>query len=190
MRSVVYGMMVSLDGYIEGPNQDLSWANVDEELHQFFNDLDREAGGFLYGRRTYEVMAGFWPTADADPSALPYIVDYARIWRSVPKIVFSKTLDKVEWNSRLVKENPAEEVIRLKQQPGKDLFVGGAGLAASLMQHDLIDRFQIYVQPVIIGRGTPMFSPFDQILKLRLLESRTFGSGVVYLHYERTDRPA
>ena len=132
MRKVVYSMGVSLDGFIEGPNRELDWSTPDEELHTFWNDQTREIGTSLYGRRMYELMAGFWPTADADPSAPSYVAEFARIWRDLPKVVFSTTLEKVDWNSRLVRDDVAEEVMKLKAQPGKDLSIGGSDLAAIL----------------------------------------------------------
>ena len=115
MRKVIYSMGVSLDGYVEGPNRELGWSTPDEELHRFWNDRARETGTFLYGRRLYELMADFWPTADTDPSAPDYVVEFARIWRDMPKVVFSRTLEKVDWNSTLVRGNVAEEVANLKE---------------------------------------------------------------------------
>lgn len=183
MRQVIYSLMVSLDGFIEGPNHDLTWAMPDEELHVFVNDQERAIGAHLYGRRTYELMAGFWPTADADPTQPEPIADYARIWRAMPKIVFSKKLDRVEWNARLGGDI-ATEVARLKAQPGKDVAVAGADLAASFMRLGLIDEYRLFVHPVVLGAGTPMFPPLDERLNLRLIDTRAFGSGVVYLAYQ------
>jgi dihydrofolate reductase len=185
MRKVTYGMSVSLDGYIEAPEGDLSWSFPDEELHQHFNDREAMIDTYLYGRRLYENMAAFWPTADENPSAPQVEIEYARIWKSKPKIVFSKTLDHVGWNSRLVRGNIAEEVNQLKAQPDKDMSVGGAGLASSFMQLDLIDEYWLYVHPVILGGGKPMFGPLDEEIDLQLVETRTFGSGVMLLRYRR-----
>ena len=103
MSNVIYSMMVSLDGFIEGPNREIDWVIIDEELHRFANDQAREVDIFLYGRRLYEVMVDYWPTADTNRSSPEYEVEFARIWKDKPKIVFSSTLDKVEWNSRLVR---------------------------------------------------------------------------------------
>ncbi|HEY5034960.1 MAG TPA: dihydrofolate reductase family protein [Candidatus Dormibacteraeota bacterium] len=193
MRKVIYSMMTSLDGFIERtppadarPNDPtlLDWVIIDEELHSFANAEAREAGAFLYGRRLYENMAAFWPTAEALPDMPGYVFDFARIWKSKPKIVFSRTLDKVEWNSRLVKEDVAEEVERLKQEPGGYLTVGGANLASTLIDLGLIDEIRLIVHPVVIGSGTPFFPPVPNTMNLRLLETITFGSGVVYLRYD------
>lgn len=188
MRKVIFSTSVSLDGFIEGPNRDLDWAIVDEELHRHFNDQARAKSAFMYGRRTYEVMVDYWPTADTDPTMPDYMVEFARIWKSMPKIVFSKTLEQVEKSHRLVRENVVEEVTKLKEQPGKDLALGGADIASTLMRHGLIDEYQIYVQPIVLGSGTPLFKSLDAPLDLRLVETRTFGSGVVLLHYAQADK--
>lgn len=184
MRKVIYSMMVSLDGYIEGPYRELDWHIVDRELHTFINDQQSAIGAYIYGRGMYENMTAFWPTADQDPEAPDYVLEWARIWKAMPKIVFSTTLEEVGWNSRLVRGNVAEEIAKLKAQPGKDLALGGANLAATFMQLGLIDEYQLFVQPVILGNGAPVFRPLDKPLNLRLLETRTFASGVVYLRYQ------
>lgn len=185
MGKVIYSMMVSLDGFVEGPNKEIDWVMIDEELHTFANDEAREMGAFLYGRRLYEVMASYWPTADADPSIPDYMVEFARIWKEKPKIVFSRTLDKVEWNSRLVRGDVAAEVAKLKEQPDMDLSVGGATLASTFIQLGLVDEYRLLVHPVVLGRGTPYFPAVDHPIALRLLETRRFGSGVVYLRLAR-----
>jgi dihydrofolate reductase len=132
-------------------------------------------------------MAAYWPTADADPSAPAYVVDFARIWRDMPKVVFSTTLGRVDWNSRLVRDNIAEEITRLKAQPGKDMDVGGPTIAATFMRLGLIDEYRPFVHPVVLGSGTPFFPTLDRPANLRLAETRTFGSGVVYLRYQRAN---
>lgn len=132
MRKVIYSLLVSLDGFVETLDRKIDWVIVDEELHTFFNNQTREMGAFLRGRRMYELMAEYWPTADLKPSNPAYEIDFARIWKTTPKIVFSKTLDKVEWNSHLVRDNAVEEIKKLKAQPGKDLDVGGSTLGSDL----------------------------------------------------------
>lgn len=183
MSRVVYSMSVSLDGFVETPDRSLDWVKVDEELHRFFNEEARATGTFLLGRRMYELMADYWPTADANPSTPDYMVDFARIWKEKPKVVFSTTLERVEWNSRLVRGGVVEEIVRLKRRPGDDMSVGGPTLASTLIRHDLIDEYRLYVQPVVLGAGTRFFPPLDHPISLRLLETKTFGSGVVYLRY-------
>ena len=187
VRKVIYSMSVSLDGFIETPNRELDWVIVDEELHTFFNDEAREMGAFLYGRRMYEIMVDYWPTADTKPSSLAYEIEFARIWKNMPKIVFSKTLDKVEWNSRLVKDNIAEEIAQLKAQPGKDLSLGGPTIASTFMQLGLIDEVRLYIHPIILGGGKPMFQTLHDRINLQLVETHTFGSSVVLLRYRVED---
>jgi dihydrofolate reductase len=183
MGKLIYLMNVSLDGYVETPDHSLDWANVDEELHTWFNEQERATDASLYGRRLYEVMAAHWPTAESDPSATDYTVDFARIWNAKPKIVFSKTLDKVDWNSRLVRRDPAEELDRLKAEFPGDLDVGGPTLASAFIRRGLVDEYRLLVHPVILGAGTPFFPPLEKPTGLRLLETRTFASGAVYLGY-------
>ena len=185
MRKIVLMMSVSLDGYMEGPNREIDWHMVDDELHRHFNEQLRAMGAFLSGRVTYELMADFWPTADTDPASTEPMVDFARIWRDMPKIVFSTTLERAEWNATVVRDVIAEDVTRLKAQPGGDLALGGADLAAAFMRDDLIDEYRIYVHPVLIGQGKPLFPASAGKIDLLLLDTHTFGNGVVLLHYQR-----
>ena len=183
MGNLIYSLQVSLDGFIEDSHHSLEWVIIERELHQFINDQQAGIGAHLYGRRMYEIMSAYWPTADQDPNATDFTLEWQQIWMAVPKIVFSKTLNKVEWNSRLVKDGAVEEVRRLKAQTGKNLSVGGASLAGTLMKQGLIDEIQLFVMPVILGSGTPFFPALDHKLDLRLVETRTFGSGAVFLRY-------
>ena len=185
MRKIVFMMSVSLDGFFEGPDRELYWQLVEVELHQHFNDWLGTAGAFLDGRATYELMAGYWPTTDQDPEASAPVIEFARIWRDMPKIVFSRTLEHADWNTTIVRELNPEEIRKLKAQPGGDLVVGGANLAGAFRAHDLIDEYLIYVQPVLLGRGRPLFQPSDTTTRLRLAETRAFGNGVVLLRYQR-----
>jgi dihydrofolate reductase len=184
MRQVIYSMGVSLDGFIAGPNGEIDWSAPDEELHRFHNQQTRELGAHLCGRRLYEEMT-YWETADQNPEAAEHELEFARIWKSLPKIVFSKTLERVEGNARLAKHGVAEEVARLNEQPGKDLAVGGAGLASTLMKLGLIDDYRMFVSPVVLGGGTPYFPALEERINLELVETRTFGSRVVYVRCRR-----
>jgi dihydrofolate reductase len=141
-------------------------------------------GVHLYGRRLYEVMR-YWETAEQNPSAPEHELEFARIWKETPKIVFSRTLDRVEGYATLVKANIADEVARLKQQSEKELAVGGAGLASTFVEQGLIDEYRPFIHPVILGGGTPYLPPLDDRIKLQLAEMRKFGSGVVYVRYQR-----
>jgi dihydrofolate reductase len=185
LRKIIFSMSMSLDGFMEGPDREIDWHMVDHELHSHFNDELRTMGAFLDGRVTHELMAGFWPTADADPSASGPVADFAAIWRDTPKFVYSKTLRHADWNTTIVRDVIPEEIEALKAQPGGDLALGGANLLTSFMEHDLVDEFRIYVHPVLIGRGKPLFRPTDVTTNLRLGATRTFGNGVVLLHYTR-----
>jgi dihydrofolate reductase len=184
MRKLVYYMTVSLDGFIAGPNGEIDWSAPDEELHRFHNEQTRQMGTYLLGRRLYEEML-YWETADEEPSAADYELEFARVWKATPKIVFSTTLEKVEGNARLVRDGVAEEVARLKEQPGKDLSVGGAGLASTFIELGLIDEYRLFVSPVVLGGGTPYFPARAERINLELVETQTFGSRVVYLRYQR-----
>jgi dihydrofolate reductase len=176
-------MNVSLDGYIETPDHSLDWARVDEELHTWFNDQTRETDAFLYGRRLYDLMAAYWPTAASDPTATDTELDFARIWSEKPKIVFSSTLATVQWNSRLAGADIAEELAHLRTEFDGDMSVGGATLASEFIRRGLVDEYRLVVHPVILGAGTPFFPKLDTPINLRLTETRTFASGVTYLGY-------
>jgi dihydrofolate reductase len=184
MGKLIYSLNVSLDGFVETPDHSLAWANVDEELHSWFNDQTRAVDASLYGRRMYELMSSYWPTAADEPDASPVEVEFAGLWLETPKIVFSSKLESVDWNSRLVRGEPAGELARLREEFSGDLDVSGATLAASFIRAGLVDAFRLVVHPVVLGQGTP-FWPVGVELELRLLETRRFKSGAVYLRYER-----
>ena len=192
MRKVILMMSVSLDGFMEGLHRELDWHLVDDELHTHFNEQLSAMGAFLNGRVTYELMAAFWPTADADPASPRTVVEFSRIWRDMPKFVYSRTLESADWNTTIVREVVVDDVIALKTQPGGNLALGGADLAATFMRHDLIDEYHLCVHPVLVGAGRRLF-PEGNVLPgggpagLRLAETRTFGNGVVLLRHERAD---
>jgi dihydrofolate reductase len=182
MRKLIYSTSLSLDGYIDSTAGDPNWVVPDEELHRHFNDVERETDTLLYGRRMYEIMADYWPTADQDPSAPAVIVEYAQIWKPVPKVVFSSTLESVEWNSRLVRGDAVVEVARLKAQPGSgSMGVGGLLLASALASAGLIDEYRLYYVPIFLGSGKAAFSQIQNSIKLKPVETHTFSSGTVLL---------
>jgi dihydrofolate reductase len=185
MRKIVLHMSVSLDGFFEGPNRELDWHLVDDELHTHFNEELAPMSAFLDGRVTYELMAEFWPTADADPDSPGPMKEFAGIWRDMPKIVFSRTLDRADWNTTIRREVDPDEIRALKQEPGGDMAVGGADLAETFRRHDLIDEYRLYVHPVLLGSGRQLFGRTDAPTGLRLVGTRTFGNGVVLLHHAR-----
>jgi dihydrofolate reductase len=175
-------MMVSLDGFFEGPDQDISWHNTDEEFNEFSINQLKEVDTLLFGRVTYQGMAKYWPTESAirdDPIV-------AGLMNSLPKIVFSKTVNAIEWNnSRLIKENIAGEISKLKQQPGKDIAIfGSSDLTVALTQMSLVDEYRIMINPVILGNGKSLLKGIQNKLELKLLKTKLFKSGNVLHYYE------
>jgi dihydrofolate reductase len=183
-RDVIFSMSISLDGFIAGPGGEIDWSPPDEELHRFHNEQTRELDAHFCGRRLYETMV-YWETADQDPALPDTQREFAGIWQRLPKVVFSHTLESVEGNTRLATGSIAEEVTKLRDQPGKDLAVGGATLAAEFTKLGLIDDYRLFVNPVVLGGGTPYFPALRDRIDLELVETRTFGSRVVYLRYRR-----
>lgn len=190
MRKIILHSAVSLDGYMEGPDHDISWHQVDDELHRYMNAELATMGAFLSGRVSHELMTSFWPTADADPANAGPVAEFAHIWREMPKIVYSRTLTEAGWNTYIEREVDRDEVMALKAQPGGDLVLGGANLTATFLRLGLVDEFRLFVNPVVLGRGTPLFPQSDTPIPTKLVETRTFGNGVVLLRYERSARPA
>lgn len=182
MRRLIYSMTTSLDGFIAGPNGEIDWTAPDEELFQFHTEHVRELGVHLCGRRLYETMV-YWETADRDPKATEAFVEFARIWQALPKVVFSRSLKDVVGNTTLMRDGLGGEVERLKAQEGRDVAVGGAGLAGECAKLGLIDEYRLFVGPVVLGAGRPFFPPLENRINLELLETRTFRSRVQYLRY-------
>jgi dihydrofolate reductase len=187
MRTVIYSMSVSLDGFIAGPGGDITWTAPDQELFGFHVQRTREIGAELMGRGLYEDMLA-WEAPEV-PWSDPEALEFARIWQAVPKVVFSTTLREVRGNAQLASDDLAGEVAKLKETPGDGVIsVGGAGLASTLIKLDLIDEYRLFVNPVVLGGGTPYFPALDRRIELELLETRTFGSRVVYLRNRRVQR--
>ena len=184
MKKVIFQMSVSLDGYIEGPQREIDWHLVDDEFNAYAVDMLDASDVLIMGRRTYELMAGYWPTAtDNDPVVKEKM-------NSTPKLVFSKTLKRVEWqNSRLATGSIANEVARLKHAPGDGVLpVGGSDLAASFLEQGLMDELHIILTPILLGGGKTVFDGIRKRYPLRLLSTRTFKSGNVVLVYQPTLR--
>jgi dihydrofolate reductase len=186
MRKVVLFMHMSLDGFAGDTNGELDFLSYDEELMQYADELVKTVGSPVYGRTTYQLMESYWPTVLKKPNAAKHALEHAQWVENVPKIVFSRTLNEVTWNNtRLIKDNVAEEVKKLKQEPGKDLAIfGSPGLAASFMHMGLIDEYKLTVHPIILGNGISMFKNNTTKSTLKLLDTKTLKSGVVILHYE------
>jgi dihydrofolate reductase len=181
MRKLIYSMTVSLDGFIAGPDGAIDWSVPHEELFRFHTQRVRETGVQLCGRRLYETML-YWETAQ-ETSLPEEHLEFARLWKALPKVVFSTTLESVVGNTRLASDGVGEEVAKLKAQPGKDIAVNGAGLARACMELGLIDEWRLFVSPVLLGGGTPYFPPLDERINLELVDTETFGARVVYLRY-------
>jgi dihydrofolate reductase len=178
MGNLIVSNLMSLDGFFEGPNHELDWFVLDEDFFAYSRALLREADTIIFGRVTYEHMAGYWPTAPKD--------EIADGMNSLPKIVFSKTLEKVEWdNSRLVRGDAAEEIAKLKRQPGTNIILGSATLASSLLQEGLVDEYRVILNPVLIGSGNPLFKGIKQKLRLKLQTTKLLGSGTIVLYYQK-----
>jgi dihydrofolate reductase len=179
MRKVIVSNVMSLDGFFEGTDKGLDWFIVEEEFFDYAKAMLRAADTLLFGRKTYEHMANYWPSAPPD--------EIADQMNNLAKIVFSKTLQNVEWNnSRLVKDDIGEEILKLRQQPGKDMVVlGSAELANHLLRLGLIDEYRVILTPVLIGSGNPLFQGLKERLKLKLSGTKALGSGVVILYYQR-----
>ncbi len=183
MRSVTYSMAVSLDGYIAGPDGQFGWSVPDEEVSRFATEETRRVGVMLLGRKLYETML-FWETADQDPSLDDAGLEFAAIWKPLPKVVFSTTLTAVQGSARLASGGLAEEIGRLRAGPGEgDIAIGGATLAAGAAALGLIDEYRARVYPVLTGGGIPFFPQHERRVDLELLETRTFSSRVVDLRY-------
>src|SRR5262249_25053936 len=184
MRKLIYGMNLTLDGYIAAPGDDIGWSGPSDEMVQWWLDRERESSLSRYGRKRWETMSSYWPTGDEQPDATPAQIEFARNWRDTPKVVFSSTVDKVDWNTRLVTGDAVAEITRLKAEDGGPMGIGGATLAGAAMWAGLIDEYTIVTHPGLVGSGPPFFTALDSGVNLNLVETRTFPGGVVLTRYE------
>ena len=189
MRRVISMIHLSLDGFASGPNDELDWIAYDDELERYAHSLHAQTDAVIWGRRTYEGMASYWLTVPGNPESTPTEREHAQYLQDATKIVVSRTLDHIDWdgaqNTVLIKDNIADEINRIKQQPGKDIwFLGSTTLAQTFMQLDLIDEYRININPTILGQGKPLFADLTRAIPLKLLESRPLASGVIVLRYE------
>jgi dihydrofolate reductase len=181
VAKLLYSSIASLDGYIADEDGNFDWAEPDEEVHSFVNDLERPVGMFLLGRRMYEVLAAWETLQTADQP--PFIQDFAAIWRAADKIVYSKTLESVSSaRTRIERDFDPGAVRRMKESAERDLIVGGPDLAANAIKAGLVDECHLFVAPIVVGGGTQFF-PDDVRMELELLDERRFGSGMVHLRY-------
>jgi dihydrofolate reductase len=180
MRKVLYGLNVSLDGYYEDIHGKIDFTVPDEELFRHFIELEKEVEVHLYGRKLYETMC-YWKE---DHNFGPAELEYAKFWRQKPNVVFSKTLESVSSNDRLISDNLVEEVDKLKKGPGTYMAVGGGEIASAFIKLGLIDEYRVYLRPVVLGKGKPMFQSLAKNLALKLIDSKVFASGAVLLRYQ------
>jgi len=180
---LIYLLNTSIDGFIETTDHSLDWTFVDDELHSWFNDQTRSLDATLYGRRLYEVMAAYWPTGEENPQSTDVMREFSRIWKRMPKVVFSSSLDRVDHNSRLVSGDVGAVLEDLRREFDGDLDVGGPNLAAQFVRRGLVDEYRVVVHPVVLGAGTPFWPELDAPLRLRLTDQRRFASGAEYRSY-------
>jgi dihydrofolate reductase len=183
MGKLIYSLNVSLDGFVETPDHSLDWAIVDDEVHAWFNDQTRALDASLYGRRMYDLMAGYWPSGENDPAANDVTREFARLWMRMPKIVFSTSLEHVEHNSRLVSGDVGTVLDSLRNEFDGDLDVGGPNLAGQFVRRGLVDEYRLVIHPVVLGAGTPFWPELDGPLRVSLVETHTFASGVELRSY-------
>jgi dihydrofolate reductase len=183
MSKLIYSMGVSLDGFVADTDGSIDWSGPDEELHRFHNEQTRKLGAHVMGRRLYETML-YWETVDDSSSDPEHEIEFAELWNPLPKLVFSRTLERVEGNARLATGDLAEEVERLKRETDGDVGVGGANFASTCIELGLVDEYRPFVYPVALGGGIPFFPPLAERIEMRLVETREFAMGVVYLRYE------
>ena len=182
MAKLIYSALTSLDGYVADEDGNFDWAKPSEEVHVFVNDLERPVGTYLFGRRMYEVMA-YWETADTVADQPPVVRDYAKIWQTAEKIVYSRTLAEVSSaRTRIEREFDIDAVRQLKATADRDIGVGGPELAAQAIEAGLVDELHLFLSPVVVGGGKPSL-PDKVRLELELLDERRFANGVVHLHY-------
>lgn len=184
MGRLIYTLNVSVDGFIETRDRSLDWSVGDDELLGWFGERFRGISASFYGRRLYELMSAHWPTAGDQPDATDATREFSRLWLATPKFVFSSTLASVDWNSRLVRGDVGEVLARVREEIDGDIEVAGPTLAAEFVRRGLVDRYELVIHPAILGGGTPYLPPLDAPRRLRLSDTRTFGSGVTYLAYD------
>lgn len=185
MRKLIFGMNLTLDGYTAAAGDDLGWSDgPSDELFQWWLDYELGIGTSLYGRKLWEAMSSYWPTGDQQPGATPAQIEFARNWRDTPKVVFSSTIDKVDWNTRLVTGDAIAEISRLKAGDGAPMSIGGATLAGAAVRAGLVDEYVLVTHPVLVGGGTPLFPALESWVRLNLVETRTFPGGAVLTRYE------
>jgi dihydrofolate reductase len=185
MRNLIFFMHTSLDGFVAGPNGEMNWINVDAALFDFVATMTEQADTALYGRVTYEMMQGYWPKAGEQPNATKHDIEHSNWYNKVSKVVLSKTIHETGLsNTNVISDHLPDNINKLKQQEGKNILIfGSPGASQSLLNEGLIDEFWLFINPIILGKGKPLFKDITGTTKLKLVESKTFASGVIGLHY-------
>lgn len=188
MRNLIFFMHTSLDGFVAGPNGEMDWIKVDEEIFDFVGTMTNKSDTALYGRVTYEMMQSYWPTAGDDPNASKHDKEHSAWYNKVSKVVLSKTIAETGLqNTKVIGDNLFDNINKIKQLDGKNILIFGSPRASqSLLNEGLIDEFWIFVNPIILGKGMPLFKNISGTTKLNLIESKTFACGVIALHYSIT----
>lgn len=187
MRKLVSFMHVSLDGFVTGPKGEMDWIIVDQEIFDYAGARTYEADTALYGRVTYQLMESYWPTAADKPNATKHDIEHSAWYKKVHKVILSKTMKGIELpNTKIISDNVNNEILQLKKSPGKEIIVFGSPSAThSLMKYNMVDEFWIFINPILLGQGIPLFKDLDHITKLNLVKSVQFNSGVACLHYTK-----
>jgi dihydrofolate reductase len=188
MRNLIFFMHTSLDGFVAGLNGELNWINLDEAMFDFVATMTDQADTALYGRVTYEMMQSYWPKAGEQPNATKHDKEHSTWYNKVSKVVLSKTIQETGLhNTKVIGDQLSENINKLKQQDGKNILIfGSPGASQSLLNQGLIDEFWLFVNPVILGQGMPLFKNITGTTKLKLVESKTFACGVIAIHYEKS----
>ncbi len=184
MRKVIFSINTTVDGFIEGPHQELDWTIADDDLHEYYAQLLKTAGIILFGRVTYELMVSYWPTASNDPNTTKSELNFANALNPLPKIVYSNTLQTVGWNTTVLKAVIPADINKLKTVPGGDILLSGATLAQTFFRNGLVDEIEMVIHPVALGAGKSLFRGIDPGMKLKYLRSQVFKSGAVALRYQ------
>lgn len=184
MRKLILSLHTTLDSFLAGPNGEMDWIKLDDEMFDLVGTLTDEADTALYGRVTYQMMESYWPTAADQPNATKHDLEHATWYNKVAKVVLSRTLKNAEPGTTVISDNVAAEVAELKNKPGKNIIIFGSPTAAhSLMAHNLIDEYWLFVNPILLGKGIPVFANINPAIKLKLATTKPFACGIVALHY-------
>ena len=187
MRKLIFFMHSSLDGFVAGPNGEMDWIKVDDEIFDFVGTMTDQADAALYGRVTYQMMESYWPTAGKEPDASKHDIEHSKWYKNVSKIVLSRTIKEIgQGNTTIISENISENINKIKQQDGKNILIFGSPSASnSILNEGLVDEFWIFVNPILLGHGIPLFKDISESVKLSLIETKTFDIGVIALHYTK-----